>query len=513
MFPINPVNYDRTIEMLRNKNYKIAIFLLYDQDQISIHYPMDLAQQFERLNTRATGDHVALLTFYDESLVNYAQDPFKNGRGYCNFDRDEIITGMQDEPSPTSGVKGICALSDSGKSNPYTTMKKIASALDPDIVNQFPCFIILDPNNPKHYIVQKVKGIKPIVREISDIVNDLEDSDFDLEQYAEDCEKPHYYLSAKELFEINLKSSIFGISVQLLKEAIKSDHVEECFNFEEIDRLSKDGYIPAKIFLRHLHKIKCKNINHETDSVSELIDQYLSLSFFKDSYTKDEMLFSEIKDHIAVTSIEYLKLAKRFFDGDLHSIRVNTSMAAICLGKVVEDEMNLGVFNIFRGVFNVKLPQYFNRVQNDLKSPIRIDFIETKESYNDHNGFTLRFNEWRFPRSNKLKYQKTSYIRKLAFVPSCNISPLDKHCSSKKEAVVATRGEIKTIYRSILNKAIDLSKLSANLEIIADNRNLAIHNAEPIRKEDLDNTIKAFEYLVDTHFFEMNKQLQECKSN
>ena len=512
MFPINPINYDRTIEMLRAKNYKIAIFLLYDQNQITIHYPMALAEQFWRLNTRATGDYVALLTFFDESLVNYARDPFKNGRGYCNFDRDEIITGMQDESGPTSGVKGICALSDSGRSNPYTTMKKIASALDPDIVNQFPCFIILDPNNPKHYIVQKVKGIKPIVREISDIVNDLEDRDFDLDQYAKGCEQPHYYLSAKELFEINLKASIFGINVQLLKEAIKSDHIEECFNYEEIDRLSKDGYIPAKCFLRNLHKIKCKNINSEIDAVSGLIDQYLSLSFFKDTCSKDEFFFSEIKDYIAVTSIEYLKLAKRFYDGDLKTIRVSTSMAAICLGKMVEDEMNLGVFNIFRGVFNIKLPQYFNRVQNELNSPIRIDFIETQESYDDHNGFTLRFNEWRFPRSNKLKYQKTSCIRKLAFVPSCNISPSDKHYS-KKEAVVATRGKIKTIYKSILNKAIDLSKLAENLGIIADTRNLAIHNAEPIRKDDLDKTIKAFEYLVDMHFFEMNKQLQECRSN
>lgn len=512
MFPITPINYDRTIELLRDRNYKIAIFLLYDQNQITVHYPMALGEQFWRLNTRATGDYVALLTFYDESLVNYDKDPFKNGRGYCNFKRDEIITGMQDEPGPISGVKGICALSDSDKSSPYTTMKKIASAFDTDVVNQFPCFVILNPNNPKHYTVQKVKGISSIVREISDIVNDLEDNDFDLDKYAEYCKQPHYYLSSKELFEINLKSTRFGINVHLLKEAIKSDHLEDFFDFETIDRLSKDGYIPAKLFLKNLHNIKYKDIDcGETDTVCELIDRYITLSFFKDVYSKDAIFFSDIKDYIEDTSVEYLKLAKEFYDGSLKHIKASNSLVAICLGKVVEDELNLGVFNIFRGVFNIKLPQYFNRVQKNLKS-LKVDFVDSQNGYNNINGFSLRFNEWRFPHGSKLKYQKPVYIRKLAFDSKYNISPSDRQYS-KKEAVAATRGKIKNLSKTLLNKTIDFNKLTTNLEIIAESRNLAIHNAEPIQKDILENSIKAFEYLVETHFFEMNRQLKECKCN
>ena len=511
MFPITPINYDRTIGMLRDRNYKIAIFLLYNQDQITIHYPMALAKQFWRLNTRATGDYVALLTFFDETLINYDKDPFTNGRGYCNFDRDEIITGMQDEQGPISGVKGICALSDSDKSNPYATMKKIATALDTDIVNQFPCFVILDLNNPTHYTVQRVKGTSSIVREISDIVNDLEDNDFNLDKYAEYCDEPHYYLSSKELFEINLKSTRFGINVHLLKEAIRSDHLEEHFNFEEIDRLSKDGFIPVKRFLGNLHNIKYKDIKCETDTVCELIDQYLTLSFYKVMDSKDEMLFNDIKNYIEDTSFDYLKLAKDFYDGSLKHFKVSNSLVAICLGKVVEDELNLGVFNIFRGVFNVKLPQYFNRVQNNLKS-LKIDFIDTQNSYDHINGFSLRFNEWRFPHSSKLKYQKPVYIRKLAFDSKCNISPSDRQYS-KSETVAFTRAKIKNISKEISNKTIDLNELSKNLEIIAENRNLAIHHAEPIKKDDLEKSIKAFKYLVDIHFFEINRQLKECKCN
>ena len=484
MYPIAKLDYLKALKVFGDRGYKVVIFFLYDETPETRGYPEELAMRFDRYNEN-TGQYMAFLTNYvfESSKTSDFIVKEKRRRGYVNDDREEIEQEIQNENIT---------------SNPYINMKNVAKAFENGMENRFPCFVILNPNEPDFWVEKKVTNTDAsnIFREASHIMTDIDTVDYDIRKYADEYKEPYYYLPAYELLERNLNSIKYGISVNELKEVIQSEKLENYFDLEEIDKLAKNGYIPAQTFFENFYSIKCREIERDNDleksKLIALLDKHVSFQS-KDNPQKI-MLFSVIKNFIELSSIDYLAIAGMFKKGRMKNLAVSPSMVAICLGKVVEDELNLGVFNVFRGAFSITLPDYFNKVQTELND-IEVAFNGCKNK--------IRFNGRDYANSSKLDYPITSDLRKIAFGNNC----LPSDNAGNVFNALRAREDMTKIKKEICG-VTDWNNIFAYLKIIAKTRNDAIHFAKPLSKEEVKNSIDAFSSLVKMRFFEVNNQFK-----
>lgn len=489
MYEIRNVDIERAFDVFRNNRYEILILFLFDYTPNSERFAYALAERFEELNQN-TGRQIAFLTKYAVKSVkstDYITDNNLNKeRGWINKHRNEIQQMIR-------GNDNAC--------NAYDSMRSVAKAFECGMENRLPCFVILNPNYPSFFVEKSAKNIEPerIFREASHIITDIQSVNYDIHRYADEFNEPYYYLSAHNMLEQNLQSLQYGINVEELKAVISSEEIEDCFDFEKIDKLTSDnGYIPIKKFFENLHVIKCRDIEQSESAFIKLIDKYTS--FFWTSAIPRNYLFSEIESYIEPSSIDYLKVAGRFAYGVMSRFQNKTSMIAICLGKIVEDELNLGVFNVFRGALNVTLPKYYDKVQKDLEI-LKVEFQRDEEI------FSVEFNRSFNRDSCKLKYPEVNRLRKIAFDKNCQ--PIEKENLGKiqnaKEGIYNIKKEIQ-----IFNA---WDKLLTNLATIAWARNEAIHRATPLSENELQQSIRAFEYLVNIDFFKVNNELKKIVRN
>ncbi len=489
MYEIRNVDVEKAIEVFRNNGYEILIFFLFDYTLNSERFAYALAERFEELNQN-TGWQMAFLTKYavkSGKTTDYITDNNLNKeRGWINKHRNEIqqrIRGNDDA------------------FNAYDSMRSVAKAFECGMENRLPCFVILNPNNPSFFVEKSAKNIDPenIFREASHIIADIQSVNYDIQRYATEFNEPYYYLSAHDMLEQNLQSIQYGINVRELKEVINSEKLQDSFDIIQIDELSSDnGYIPIKRFFENLHTIKCRDIQQSESAFIKLIDKYAS--FFWTSAITNNKLFPKIESYIESSSVDYLKIAGRFTYGAMASFQIKSSMIAICLGKIVEDELNLGIFNVFRGALKVTLPQYYDKVQKDLAT-LKVEF------QNDDETFFVEFNKSVNRCSCKLKYPEVNRLRKIAFDKKCQ--PIGKEnlgtIQKAKEDIDNIKKEIKIfeVWDKLLN----------NLATIAWARNEAIHRATPLSENELQQSIRAFEYLVKIGFFEVNNKLKKIVRN
>ncbi len=491
MFPIAAVDYANSIRIFKERKYKAVVFFLYEQSSLSSHYSYELAVHSEEINS-ITGNYIAFLTHHavksDISKDYIFNDDFPIGRGFINWDRNNIEKELRDNNM---------------NSDPYFSMRNVAKAFRNGMENRLPCFVILNPNEPEFFVEKSAKGINPedIFKSIAQIFLDIQVEKYNIHNYADKHKYSYYCLPAHELLERNLNSIKYGIHVKELKEIILNEELEDVFDFNEINELSENGYIPADKFFERFIKIKCKDIDFNKDleksALVSLLEKYAS--FHSNKYPQKTMMFREIKEHIEPSSIDYLAVATMFKRRNNKDLEVSSSMIAICLGKVVEDELNLGIFNVFRGAFSVSLPEYFNKIQTGI-GELQVRFKSCKNP--------IRFNGRDRMNSCKLDYPIVSDLKKIAFGDSC--LPTDNINNVKKAA--NARNDIINIKREL---GIDNNwdHIFANLTDIAETRNKAIHKAQPLNKDDLKKCENAFRELVNMRFFEVNDKLKDIKRN
>ena len=68
MYQIENIDYDKAILEFRRRGYKAVIFLLYEDNDRTLEYPLELAKQFNAINS-ATEKKLAFITKYS----NYKQ--------------------------------------------------------------------------------------------------------------------------------------------------------------------------------------------------------------------------------------------------------------------------------------------------------------------------------------------------------------------------------------------------------------------------------------------------------
>lgn len=390
----------------------------------------------------------------------------------------------------------------------FRNMYRIAQSFDCGMENRLPCFVVFDSEKPDFFVEKSAKDIKDIFRETQNLITDIQTVKYDIPKYAERYKESRHYLLSKEILLESFRSVQYGINVQYLLDFVRSENATDCFNSEKLLGFSVNGYITFEAFVENLSEII---INKLPDGLlTELVDKYISY------YSSNNvMMFPKIKKSIESSSENYLKIANKFFYEILANKKkrreewrnrvvddidnTKKSIVAICLGKVVEDELHLGVFNAFRGAFKVKLPEYFDKYQEE-RGKIRISF-----SYMDNNTAkqinNMNFNERDMNHSSKLHYPNISQIRVVAFENSCKVQKQDflNDFMEARNIIYETKSKFYSRnWSSILKK----------LEIIADARNHALHFSNSLSDEEFFESFKAFRYLVNVGFFETNNELK-----
>jgi len=465
MLNIVNIDYEKVLEQLKAENYKCAVFFFYSKYED--FYNSYLSQMFDEINGNS-GKKIAFITHY--SILEYDKTEPKTLRNYRDKKWSEKSVKEENEMA-------------------YKTMYNVAKSFNRGIENCFPCFVILDPNNTNEIVVESAKKVDDIFVETQNIIVALQKARYKIKDYNRSDIKSRYYLSASEVFEENIKACKYGINVNNLKKVIEEEKANESFDFNEIDRLQKRGYISFKTFFRNIDKIRIGRIPE--GPLSGIIENAL-LFYNNDS----KMLFPSIKSFIEGSSKDYLCVANKFASRKDEMDGIDRSMTVICLGKVVEDELNLGVFNTFRGRFGVSLPAYFDQYQDGLEINKNFYYIEDSQ----RKSLRIHFNKKK-EGTNELIYPKTSETRKISF---------DIHCNTTREEDIRLvnniRNEIEMFKPNIPSEILKI--YLDNVEIIAETRNHAIHYATPIDSEEYDKAYTAFKCLVDNDFFEMNNKFK-----
>ncbi len=305
--------------------------------------------------------------------------------------------------------------------------------------------------------------------------------------------------------EKNIHAINYGISVDEIKEAAKADQVESSIDWDEIDRLQKGNCIQPMTLFKNLDRIKIGEIPE--GSVMHLLEK--SLSFCS---SQNEMCFPKIREFIAPSSIEYLRVANCFQTHPISIQRTRAALVAICLAKVIEDELNQGLFNLFRGAFSVLLPEYFDIFQED-KGDIIVPFRYSSPGNNNTSKPNVPINIRDTEETMQLRYPTVSNLRNIAFNRACTLRNPDPGRFGFDPVIRynKARDMIKSSWDRLPEE--DWDELSEKLEVIAETRNHAIHYPEPISELEVAESIGAFEYLAQNHFFEKNHYFKQINSN
>lgn len=471
MFPIANIDYIEAIDELKRLDYKAAVFLLYSEPESFVSNL--LYDKFEELNN-SSGRKIAFVTHYakTEGLFEYAL-PAYIGQ-YEDWKRiqkteygDDNIKMSEDELA-------------------YRTMKNMARCFECGMENRLPCFVIFNPQDPRTFVEKSVKGVRDIFAEASHIITDIQSVDYDIKEYADKYDQDYYYLSSKELLEKNITAVTKGIPASLLFSVSRRRRADQ---FDE-------EYIPVWKLLNNL----AEYIRDDDDYkwIMRLVDKkYLQMY-----HSRKDMMFPELSGYVELSSKDYLKTANSFYIGkSFDNSEINNSLIAMCLGKVLEDEMHLGVFSFFRGAYSISLPEYYDKFQKGI-SELEIAFRSVKS----HKVKSIFFNKRKNKSSCRLNYPEISAIQRIAFD-----SDYEAKKQNERDCQQDARKELFEMKESL---HLDMSpEVYAKLRIVSNARNDAVHKPKPINDLRLSHMMEAFQYLVDIGFFEVNHKLKSVKKN
>lgn len=302
---------------------------------------------------------------------------------------------------------------------------------------------------------------RPIGAQIADIVNTVYEFDFNWERIEE-----YYKRNCKQL-EVNVS---VGIQLRRIFEISKcgipiDDLLRDGFNENACMQLQGNNRcVPIYKFLDN-YKLLCGDNAALLEEMEDIIEKYIG-----HLYTT-KFPYPEIKRFIENTSVGYISRAESIV---MHRRNSNDhSLAIYCMGKALEDELNLGFVHLIRKELEIDLPKYYNRYEQGKRAICTYD--------GRHYNYNKRKDD------NSLMYPQISVSRSIIFENSSE--------------------SISVAIRDILHDG-NLNQWLNDVKCIADMRNRAVHNSEPLNREDYNKIKDAYKNLIRTGFFEYNSNIK-----
>ncbi len=556
------IDYEKVLRETRDLGYKLVIFLLYTN--YNDFFNSDLTERFEEINGNS-GRNIAFITHYANKGVNEQQQFFLEAyRSLANMDKynyRRIGTKKDEDTIAYETMRDVAKSFECGMENrlpcfvifdprdPKLFVEKSAKYCEDIFVETQNIITHLQSSS---YDIRKyaeayketyycLSSTEMLGRNIKAACRGI-DVEIFLEAIKENNEMESFdlaiinqlavegYIPIRSFFDNFDKIRIGDISESPLSRLIEKCLARYSYEKEVInlkyERGNEGRNSENKIDLDDLWKdsdvMRCPECGMPLEIKIARHGKYAGKQFYGCSgyadcrYIKDieetgpgngysninNILFPEIEEFIEPSSKDYLRTACAFDHGVIGSKTIRPSMVAICLGKVVEDELNLGVFNAFRGAFHVSLPEYFDKYQDSLEitsTTFRYDNISSSKN------LSINFNKRENENTCKLLYPRVSDIRKIAFDDRYNAG------NEEKRPLVAKARELIERKKNGLS-ADEWDDIISKLDIIAEARNSAIHHAEPLKEEDVQEAREAFQYLVDVRFFEVNNELKKIEN-
>lgn len=469
MEEIRRTSYTRAIEAAKNNKMKLIVFFLFNKDiERQCHFTQQLKELCRNID-RITGRDILFLSHYASSENCY--DDFLSSKERSNVRSD--LNAVDNRNRNADG---------------YKSMQLVAKAINTDIINDFPCYIIVDPYETPRYTVRKYNmSGNGLFMETMSIISSLLDVQCDFDRYLNKYSDHFYFLSGKDLLERDLNLITKGWTIEYLMSIMESYNALEYFDWNAIKGYAHGRYIKVKDFFDHFSEIKSNDIPAE-NSISEFIDKYLV--FFGQEKCS---FFRAIIPYIEQTSKEYLGRAFNYYTNSSNQSISKYSLSVICIGKAVEDELNLGIFNAFRGAYGISLSANRKVVQANIHSDLEILYTDSKKTYD------ITFNKHDV--NQLLQYPKIYKTQNVAFNLNWIPTSFDKTALHASALALIEKARKQVNAPSWMNILTDL-------RLIADKRNDAIHKTEPLTQKDCEEVINAFKNLVSIKFFEANNQLK-----
>jgi len=480
MFPINSLG---KISLRNNKipdsyflDRPAQLRLLFLYDKSDAYLKDELTNSFIELNN-ISGESIDIWTYYDPEMA--ARGDFHS--------EEELEASISQEENLTRIIK---------RNNGNITSEEIGydnMALLADVFKckgNLPTVVLWDSNNrneQRYLQINTINHSLPLRTQLHIILDVVKGLECDWNKIVDYYHTPYSVIHVDESINSEIKKVVdleqHGLPVKKL--------ISEGYNEDVLTQISEGkSTISLKKYLYNFKALCCGNSELQ-EQMQSSVDRYLNYLKFR---TKVDFPFPEIKQYLEITSQDYITRAFSIVS-DIGSLRYSTeySLAVYCLGKALEDEINLGAVHAIRKILNVHLPANYALFQERYYSA-NLDFIidpreGKKEILNYNKKGTCK---------RELMYPKISLSCSLLFAGEGTVD-----YNNNSEMIIKIREELRVVFGDVYYYIRD----------IIDARNKAVHESHPLSSETYQNVINAYKKLIDTGFFQTNKLIKNKYSN
>ena len=459
---MNDLSISRLSEIFEPFTYspRMRIFLLYDENNSQIG--KELTECFFKIN-QVFGEKIDFWTEFiiDENLVN------------TDAEAEEYIK-QQGELNRFDSRNGNISM------KPYEQMLLLARFFNCTVMP--PTFLLWEPCTNTYMAIKKAPTL-PLIIELRNLYNILTGLDFDWDKISEHFKEVYSVIDSTDpiLKDIEQYAIITtkGYKIEELESAgFNADSVNELFS----NRRQYNGYLDIKSLIINF-KFLSKGNPVLQEKMQTYVDRYLNAV---ETDKRRKCLFPCIKPFVSPYSYRFIEQASGLLC-EARQYNVDYSISAYCLGKAVEDELNLGVVQLIRKQLGIKMPENYNRFFNTT-GDYHIKY------YSNHGEENLNYNQKKT--GNELRYPAISSSNYVLFH---NDDTIDK------------RDVLKETYEYIMEKfPVGTYETLQNIISI---RNDAVHKTEPISKAKFEEQKKSFERLINRGFFKQNAVIKDTVSH
>lgn len=466
---------------------RVIIFFLYGRSNETNTYPDEFSSAFGDIN---------FLTDQDIDFWTYYSSP-----NYDKLPDYQVEAGLKQlEISESAATRRRDNNNRKEENNGYQNMRLLAQLFNVDIVCA-PCFVLFDPISHTVLNLGFNKNLSPITQ-VRIIIEIIKDKQFDWDEISTYYHTPYSRLSydgGEELQE-RLKRHY-----QLEKYGFRID--ELCgygFSKPYIDDYAmrknwstRDGYVSLKHFLFNYEEL-CNGNKDLIDKTGDICCEYIKYLRFK---TKQDVPYPEIHQYLEDESYSILYYAQNIVnDRESDETCSKYSLACFCIGKVLETEINLGYVQEIRRELGIPMPKNYNQWAYSYNAMVS---VLSRDKFGNKHDECIDYNQrLSGNNSNALRHPDISKTRKLLF----EVQNISEDENGKK--LRDLRGRLQ---KKVFNGT--LREVRSALNTIFKNRNNAVHGQCHIKRETYNQSIEAFETLINNGFFINNADIKNRLKN